>query len=398
MTPITATTPGAPMTPSATGEVLLTGTTGFVGMELLARYLQRGDRDVITLVRADSHEGARARVDAVLENLFGAEAGEYRPRVHALAADMTAPGLGLTDAERTELAKRVTKIVHSAASVTFTLPLDEARAINLEGTRRMLELAELAREHGGLECYAHISTAFVAGDHAGAFAECDADVGQAFHNSYEQSKFEAEQLVRSHEDLPYTILRPSIVVGDRNNGWTSAFNVLYWPLRAFARGLFTAVPAVASAPVDVVSIDYVADAAYQLCETHCGNGATYHLTAGEHASTIAELAGLASRYFRKPVPRVVSPAEFATMTLGAAERKALEAGSEYFPYFCMEGTFDDRETRKRLEPDGITTVPLRDYVDRLLDFATRARWGKRPISRVDAFAEDVYPVPLRAAS
>jgi long-chain acyl-CoA synthetase len=353
---------------------------------------------VVTLVRAEDQAGAQARVDAVLENLFGAEAADYRPRVHAVAADMTAPDLGLTEAERIELAQRVTKIVHSAASVSFTLPLDEARAINLEGTRRMLELAELAREHGGLECYAHISTAFVAGDHAGAFAECDADVGQTFHNSYEQSKFEAEQLVRSHEGLPYTILRPSIVVGDRNNGWTSAFNVLYWPLRAFARGLFTAVPAVASAPVDVVSIDYVADAAYQLCETSCGNRATYHLTAGEHASTIAELAGLASRYFRKPVPRVVSPAEFATMTFGAAERKALEAGSEYFPYFCMEGTFDDRETRKRLEPDGITTVPLREYVDKLLDFATRARWGKRPISRVDAFAEDVYPLPLRAAS
>ncbi|HEY1715028.1 MAG TPA: SDR family oxidoreductase [Solirubrobacteraceae bacterium] len=386
------------MTPGATGDVLLTGSTGFVGMELLARYLQRGDRTVVTLVRAEDQAGAQARVDAVLENLFGAEAADYRPRVHAVAADMTAPDLGLTEAERIELAQRVTKIVHSAASVSFTLPLDEARAINLEGTRRMLELAELAREHGGLECYAHISTAFVAGDHAGAFAECDADVGQTFHNSYEQSKFEAEQLVRSHEGLPYTILRPSIVVGDRNNGWTSAFNVLYWPLRAFARGLFTAVPAVASAPVDVVSIDYVADAAYQLCETSCGNRATYHLTAGEHASTIAELAGLASRYFRKPVPRVVSPAEFATMTFGAAERKALEAGSEYFPYFCMEGTFDDRETRKRLEPDGITTVPLREYVDKLLDFATRARWGKRPISRVDAFAEDVYPLPLRAAS
>jgi thioester reductase-like protein len=386
------------MTASATGDVLLTGSTGFVGMELLARYLQRGDRDVVALVRAPDHDGARARIDAVLENLFGAEAGDYRPRVHAVAADMTAPDLGLTETERTELAQRVTKIVHSAASVSFSLPLDEARAINLEGTRRMLELAELAREHGGLECYAHISTAFVAGDHAGAFAECDSDVGQTFHNSYEQSKFEAEQLVRSHEGLPYTILRPSIVVGDRNNGWTSAFNVLYWPLRAFARGLFTAVPAIASAPVDVVSIDYVADAAYQLCETSCGNRATYHLTAGEHASTIAELAGLASRYFRKPVPRVVSPAEFATMTLGAAERKALEAGSEYFPYFCMEGTFDDRETRKRLEPDGITTIPLRDYVDKLLDFATRARWGKRPISRVDAFAEDVYPLPLRAAS
>jgi thioester reductase-like protein len=386
------------MTVTPQGDVLLTGATGFVGMELLARYLERGERHVVTLVRADSHDAAQARVNAVLENLFGTEGPDYRSRVHAVAADMTAPDLGLTEAERMRLAERVTKIVHSAASVSFSLPLDEARAINLEGTRRMLELAELARAHGGLECYAHISTAFVAGDHPGPFAECDADVGQTFHNSYEQSKFEAEQLVRSHDGLPYTILRPSIVVGDRNNGWTSAFNVLYWPLRAFARGLFTAVPAIASAPVDVVSIDYVADAAYELCETNCGNRATYHLTAGKDASTIAELAGLASRYFRRPVPRVVSPAEFATMTLGAAERKALEAGSEYFPYFCMEGTFDDRETRKRLEPEGITSAPLRDYVDRLLDFATRARWGKRPISRVDAFAADTYTLPLRAAS
>src|SRR6185312_11604104 len=265
------------------GDVLLTGATGFVGMELLARYLQRGERDVVTLVRADSHEAAQARVDAVLENLFGADAPDYRHRVHPMAADMTAPDLGLTEAERTALAERVTKIIHSAASVSFSLPLDEARAINREGTRRMLELAELAQARGGLECYAHVSTAFVAGDHPGSFAECDHDVGQKFHNSYEQSKFEAEDLIRSHENLPYTILRPSIVVGDRNNGWTSAFNVLYWPLRAFARGLFTAVPAIPSAPVDVVSIDYVADAIYQLCETTCGKRVTYHLTAGEHA-------------------------------------------------------------------------------------------------------------------
>ena len=130
---------------AASGDVLLTGATGFVGMELLARYLQRGDRDIITLVRSDSQEGATARIDGVLDNLFGDEAAAYRPRVHAVAADMTAPGLGLTEDERLRLAERVTKIVHSAASVSFTLPLDEARAINLEGTRRMLELAELAR-------------------------------------------------------------------------------------------------------------------------------------------------------------------------------------------------------------------------------------------------------------
>ena len=140
------------MTAAFTGDVLLTGATGFVGMELLARYLERGDRGVVTPVRADSPEAAQARIDNVLENLFGADAPAYRPRVHAVAADLTAPDLGLTGDERIRLAERVTKIVHSAASVSFTLELEEARAINLEGTRRMLELAELARERGGLEC------------------------------------------------------------------------------------------------------------------------------------------------------------------------------------------------------------------------------------------------------
>jgi nucleoside-diphosphate-sugar epimerase len=266
------------------------------------------------------------------------------------------------------------------------MPLTEARAINVEGTRRMLEFAEAARECGGLHRYAQVSTAYVAGDHAGRFAECDLDLGQGFNNSYEQSKFEAEQLVRSHGDLPSTILRPSIVVGDRRSGWTSAFNVLYWPLRAFARGLFTAVPANPSAPVDVVSVDFVADAIHALCEAEGGIGETYHLTAGPDASSIGEIAQLASRYFGRPLPKVLSPAEFAAFEFGAAEASALDAGKEYFPYFSIGTVFDQAVTSARLEPLGIRTSPLGDYMGRLLDFATRSRWGKRPISRVDAVA------------
>jgi thioester reductase-like protein len=369
------------------GDVVLTGATGFVGMELLARYLERSHRRVITLVRAEGSDGARARVDGVLENLFGSRAHEYRHRVRAVAADMTLPGMGLAARLRDELAERVTTIVHSAASVSFTLPLQEAREINAAGTRHMLEFAELARERGGLRCYGHISTAYVAGNHSGHFCERDLDVGQAFHNSYEQSKFEAEQLVRSHTNLPTTIMRPSIVVGDQRNGWTSAFNVLYWPLRAFARGLFTAVPAIPTAPVDVVSVDYVADAVHALCESGRSAGATYHLTAGPHASTIDEIAGLASRYFRRPQVQVLPPAEYAARAAcGAAEQSAIQAGAQYFPYFSIGTVFESEATRARLEPEGIRTSPLRDYMERLLDFATRSRWGKRPITRVDAFA------------
>jgi thioester reductase-like protein len=371
---------------SPSGAVLLTGTTGFIGMELLARYLERSDRQIVTLVRAGSPEGAQARIEAVLENLFGARWREHVHRVEAMPADVTAPGLGLAQPELERLADRVTTIVHSAASVSFTLPLQEARDINVGGTRRMLELAELAHARGGLECYGHVSTAYVAGTHAGQFSERDLDLGQGFHNSYEQSKFEAEQLVRD-AGVPSKILRPSIVVGDRNNGWTSAFNVLYWPLRALSRGMFSVVPAYPTAPVDVVSVDYVADAIHALCEQRGGLGETYHLIAGRNASTIAEIIGRASRYFRRPAPDVVDPAEFASLPpRSVAQDSVLAAGSVYFPYFSIDTVFEDEATRARLEPEGILASPLSDYLERLLDFATRSRWGKRPIPRVDAFA------------
>ncbi|MGH2856592.1 MAG: SDR family oxidoreductase [Solirubrobacteraceae bacterium] len=389
------------MTTAARGEVLLTGTTGFVGMELLARYLERGDRRVVALVRADDAAHARARVDGVLENLFGARAAEHAGRVDAVAGDVTLPGLGLAPRQRERIAERVTTIVHSAASVAFTLPIAEAREINVEGTRRMLELAQLTQERGGIDCFGHVSTAYVAGTHVGHFAERQCNVGQSFHNSYERSKFEAEQLVRSHASLPTKIMRPSIVVGDRNNGWTAAFNVLYWPLRALSRGLFAAIPGSTSAPLDVVSIDYVADAVHALCDTQPTRpGETYHLTAGANASTIGEIVSRASGYFRRPAPRVVPPTEFDRLPPGSvAQDSALAAGRVYFPYFSLDAVFDDAETRARLEPAGISAAsPLQDYLDRLLDFATRSRWGKRPIARADAFAAPAASRPLRVAS
>jgi thioester reductase-like protein len=372
------------------GDLLLTGSTGFVGMELLARALERTDRSVTALVRAPGDDAARARVDGVLDDLFGARADEYRTRVVAVAGDLERPGLGLARRTREEIAERVTTIVHSAASVSFTLPLAEARAVNVEGTRHVLELAELAAARGdGLQCYGHISTAYIAGDHSGRFGEDAHDLGQGFRNTYEQSKFEAEALVRA-AGLPARILRPSIIVGDRRSGWTAAFNVLYWPLRALSRGLFAAIPADPASPVDAVSVDYVADAAHALCfdPAPVAPGAeTYHLTAGTHASTLEEVCSLASTYFGRPAPRVLPPEQFAELDAADVARgAALEAGRIFFPYFSVGAQFCDEATRGRLAGSGIQVSPLSDYLEQLLEFATRARWGKRPIARAEALA------------
>ena len=83
---------------------------------------------------------------------------------------------------------------------------------------------------------------------------------------------------------------------------------------------------------------------------------------------------------------MLSPDEFAALERGQVERSALDVGRVYFPYFSTETVFDQAGSRAKLDPAGIEASPLGEYLERLLDFATRSRWGKRPISRIDAFA------------
>jgi len=247
------------------GAIILTGATGFLGMEVLARLLEHDDREVLALVRASDTAAAEARVDGVLRRLWR-DPSPYRERVRAVPADLTRPGLGLSSAARERLADRAGTVLHCAASIAFDLPLDEARLVNVEGTRQVIGLAREARERGSLQRFIHVSTAYVSGRHPGLFRERQLDIGQTFRNTYEQTKHEAEHLVWEAADLSPAIARPSIVMGEAATGWTPAFNVLYWPLRAFARGLFEVVPTRADGRVDIVPADYVADALVHLID------------------------------------------------------------------------------------------------------------------------------------
>lgn len=146
--------------------VLLTGATGFLGGEILARLLKRGDRHVYALIRADGDDQADARLRETILSLLGS-IDPWSRRVTAVAADLQVSGLGLDEARREWLAERVSLVIHAAATVSFELGLEESRQINVEGTRRVLDLAEFASVCGGLECFTQISTAYVAGAHRG---------------------------------------------------------------------------------------------------------------------------------------------------------------------------------------------------------------------------------------
>jgi thioester reductase-like protein len=369
------------------GDVFLTGATGFLGTAMLARLAAGcGNRRVWALVRARDGEEAQARLAAALAPRLP-ERSAWEERIVAVPGDLTRADLGLDAQTREQLAERVEWVIHGAASVSFTLPLEQARAINVKGTQRVLDFAEQCATSGrGLRRLSHVSTAYVAGTHRGRFGEDELDVGQDFNNTYERTKWEAERLVRSHAShLPVQVLRPSIVVGETDSGWTSSFNVIYTPLRAFARGALPAIPARRSAPVDVVSVSYVADAILAL-----GDGEhacrTYHLTAGRSAPTVGELIRLSADTLGRRAPVTLPPRLYRRLLhplllrrSSGARRRWLERADVFFPYFAPTVRFDTARAEAALAPAGIRPAPLPSYFGRLIEFAERCDWGRRPL-------------------
>jgi len=357
--------------------VFLTGATGFLGMEVLARLLEKGERDVICLVRAADSAAAQERLEGVMAKLWR-DPSPYLAHVKAIAGDVTSPGLGMDGDERAWAAEEVTAVMHCAASISFDLPLEEARVINVEGTREIIGFARQAKNCGRLDRFIHVSTAYVAGITAGTFRERQLDTGQQFRNTYEQTKWEAEHVVNDASDLDPVIARPSIVMGESGSGWTPAFNVLYFPIRVFSRGMFKEVPARPEALVDVVPVDYVADALVHLLEDTSSSGVV-NLVSGREACTVDDLIGMTSSAFGKERPAVVPPG-----TTGTGSAAHDEQAQVYFPYFDMDMVFDDSRARALLGPAGIRCPHLTDYFPRLIEYAQQTRWGKAPLTREEA--------------
>ncbi|MGD0455430.1 MAG: SDR family oxidoreductase [Solirubrobacteraceae bacterium] len=356
------------------GAILLTGATGFLGMDALARLLEREDEQIAVLVRAKDDDGARDRLREVLARLYD-ESPAAATRVRAVRGDLLEAGLGLSLRDRDWLVGSVDRIVHCAASISFELPLEEAREINVRGVERVIELAREIAAGGRLRRVVHVSTAYVSGRHAGEFGERDLDVGQEFRNSYERSKHEAELLLRGADDLPLAVARPSIVMGHSRSGWTAAFNVLYWPMRAFERGLLDEVPAREDTIVDFVPVDYVTDGVLALLDDEAAHG-TYNLVAGERALSAGELVQLHSSLTGRP------PVRFAPQETSGG----LPAGAETFaPYFDVRCRFMDDRAGEVLTRAGVEKPEPADYLERLIAYAIASAWGKRAISRQASF-------------
>jgi thioester reductase-like protein len=358
--------------------LLLTGATGMVGRELLVRAAaERRYERVLCLVRPGKGESAQERLDATLKKAGGTPDPK---RLIAVAGDVVAPELGL-GAARKRLAD-VTHVLHCAASVSFDLPLVEAREINVHGTERMLALA---RTLPRLERFDAVSTAYVAGLRQDLVHEVDLEHEAGFHNTYEQTKYESEQLLRAAmADLPIAVHRPSIVVGDSRTGRTGAWKVLYWPLKVIARGFLPIIPFDPEGRLDIVPVDFVADGVMALSNDPDTLGRTFHLTAGPaRDTTMAEVTErVFARLGRRPPfrvrptvwKRVVRPALRATGSRRL--ERTLSSGLVYRPYLELRLRFDTTHADRVLEKAGLRCPRVMDYLDTIVSHALATDFGK----------------------
>lgn len=357
------------------GTIFITGATGLLGTEVAARLLSTTEAQLLVLVRAASEADAAHRLQALWwedKMLCAAVGGRIRPVV----GDITQDGMGLAEEALQDLCTTVTHVIHCAAETGVQKSQSELWSINVEGTRRIVNLAERMPK---LQRFTYVSTAYVAGTNAGKIAE-DAACGTHFYSLYEQSKAEAETLVR-HSNLPLTVCRPGMIVGNTLTGRTRNFNTVYYVLRLMLQGKLHVLPISRKQRVNVVPVDYVAHQVADLTLNPQAQGQTFHLLAPyEQLPQAGELVEAVRTWARDNLNVRLPRPFFLPMPFLRTIGKHYNAGKQekrrniwsnltaLMPYFLDDHEFE-RTNTNRLTGD--YDLDWHDFLPTLLEFACR---------------------------
>lgn len=345
----------------------ITGYPGFIGRRLVQHIAANAkDGRVFLLVQPKFLAQARAEVG----KLRGAP-------VELLSGDIVDLHLGLSGDEYQRMTKEVTHIFHLAAISYLGMPKATAYKVNVEGTKNVLELA---RDAKNLQRFVHFSTTYVSGDRVGVIAEDELEAGQAFRNAYEETKYEAEKLVqRAQKTLPVTILRPSTVVGDSVTGEIDRFDGPYYLGMVLVLSPLVVplpLPGNGVAPLNVVPVNFVVQAAWHLAHKEEAIGRTVHLVDPNPMSARRAYELIAAMANRK-LPRfnLSARAADAVLRLPGLERvmRPQRAAINYVNHLALYSCHGALEL---LDGSGVRCPPLSSYLDKLVNYA-REHYQKR---------------------
>ena len=260
-------------------KVLITGANGFLGTQITRQLISQPELKIVALVRAENVANALKRLKRAWYD-WPELLNSLNNKVQVLSGDVTWENLGLSDDDYHYLTSNLTHIIHTVADLRLHAPLKELNKTNVRGTENLLKLAGQAYLKGNFKRFSHVSTAYVAGKRQGTILEDElVDKNMAgFWSNYEESKYLAEKAV--HEsDVPYSIFRPGMVVGDSHTGEIKNFNTVYALFKLYLNGKLKFIPTSSSLTLNMIPVDYVADAVATLTFNLQAEGKTFHLTA-----------------------------------------------------------------------------------------------------------------------
>jgi len=355
----------------------VTGATGFVGRFLVDKLLQRKG-NITVLVR----KGSEKRLDAIAERM-----GWDRKRISVVHGDLSRPKLGLTPAQIKALSGKVQHFFHLAAIYDLAADAESQKVANVEGTRHALELAAAIKAG----CFHHTSSIAAAGLTPGVFREDMFEEAEGLSDPYFRTKHDSEGLVRKQTKVPYRIYRPGAVVGHSKTGEIDKIDGPYY-LFTLIKKLRQALPqwmptlGVEGGRLNIVPVDFVADAMDHIAHKRGLDGHTFHLVDPE-PMRIGEVLNVFCRAAHAPemTMRVdarmlaVVPAAVrgALMNLPPVKRftsmllRDLRIPPQTLKLLTYPTRFDSREAERALKGTKIAVPRLEDYAWRLWDYWER---------------------------
>ncbi|HXB11556.1 MAG TPA: SDR family oxidoreductase [Bacteroidia bacterium] len=308
-------------------NIFITGTTGFLGGELLIDLSKRKEiNKLYCLVRADSEHDALLR----LKRVFDLRGDQFdSKKVIPVLGNLGENGL-CDSLTANKIINDTNVIIHSAANTSFSRIYDKiVEQVNITGVQ---ELIDWSLNLPSLATFLYIGTASICGKEAiNRIIKEEESPNIKVHHvvKYTYTKMMGEIMLR--EQLPHEkilIVRPSIIMGDSRD-WIPRSYVILWALATV--NLLRLIPVNGQSNLDAIPVDYASKAIIALLFA-TRNHTTYHVSSGpESATNSFKVTASIDKILTGPIPyKFVDKAFIKQMKLWA--KNALPLGSELHKY------------------------------------------------------------------
>lgn len=350
-----------------TETIFLTGFPGFIAERLVER-LASPETQFFLLVQPQFVEKAMRDVEKIAQRT-----GAAIENFALIEGDITQENLGIS-AEDWEIVRAETSdVYHLAAIYDLAVKKEIAYRVNLEGTKNV---NDFVKSLPNLRRYNYVSTCYVAGKRNGLILETELEHRAGFRNFYEETKYLAElEVEKLKPEIPTTIYRPSVVVGDSQTGETAKYDGIYYLIQYLrkAPSLLRFINVGNSqVKLNLVPVDFVVEALAALAKDEAATGKTIALadpnplTTAELFDAISEAMTGGKKSVVKPPPKLIEASlslPFSPPVTGLPHPGV--------PYFFVPQTYDTSIADELLSALGIRCPAFPSYVKNLLAFVEK---------------------------